>query len=180
MRVELQWTPWYQGQATVETLGAIGLLDGTWREAANRYATIKAIRAADGRNEPKGIQAFLNQVIDERFNEAGWDGAEGRFRLSSTWVRVTFRHQMGLGSDFLDATRLAALEGVEQCVLLGAPLDFLRVISPRDAGALSSFEKIVFQAAQLNGAISPPLLIGALHPVSRLPKNIQDVVFGSR
>lgn len=180
MRAELQWTPWYQGDASGETLDAIELLDGTWSEAASRYATIKLVRAADGRNEPKGIQAFLNQVIDEKFSEAGWDGAEGRFRLSNTWVRITFRHQMGLGSDFLDATRLAALEGVEQCVLLGAPLDFLRVISPRDAGALSSFEKIVFQAAQLNGAISPPLLIGALQPVSRLSRHVQDVVFGSR
>lgn len=180
MKAELQWTPWYRGRANTESLNAIELLDGTWREAAIRYATVKAIRSADGRNEPKGIQAFLNQVIHERFEEAGWDGEEGRFRFANTWVRVTFRHQMGLGSDFLDATRLAALEGVEQCVLLGAPLAFLRIISPRDAGALSSFEKIAFQAAQLNGAISPPLLVGALEPVSKLPHEVREVVFGKR
>jgi hypothetical protein len=180
MKTELQWAPWYQGRITTETKDALDLLEGTWREAAIRYATIKSIRAADGRNEPKGIQTFLNQVIDERFKAARWDGAEGRFRRSNTWVRVTFRHQMGLGSDFLDATRLAALEGVKQCVLLGAPLQFLKIISPRDANALSSYEKIVFQAAQLNGAVSPPLIVGSLQPFSKLPKNVQEVVFGSR
>jgi hypothetical protein len=67
---------------------------------------------------------------------------------------------MGLGSDLLDAVRLSSLEHVEQCVILAAPMDFLKVISPRDAGSLSSFEKIVFQTAQLEGAVSPPLLIG--------------------
>jgi len=180
MRVALQRGPWYRGEPSQETVSAIALLDGVWREAATRFSTIREIRIAAGRSEPMGIQTFLNQVLDERFQEAGWDGSESRYRLQNTCVRITFRHQMGLGSDLLDAVRLSSLERVEQCVILGAPLDFLKIISPRDAGSLSSFEKIVFQTAQLEGAVSPPLLIGSLSPVSRLSKHVHAEVFGKR
>ena len=145
-----------------------------------RFATMKTVRLAAGRPEPMGIQAFLNEVLDERFRAAGWEGSEARYRLGNTWVRVTFRHQMGLGSDLLDAVRLSSLEGIDQCVILGAPLSFLRIISPKDAGSLTSFEKLSSQVAQLQGAVSPPLLIGSVVPVSKLSKPVHDQVYGSR
>lgn len=180
MKANLQRAPWYEGEPTVETIAALELLSGTWREAAMRFTSIREIRMAARRPEPMGIQTFLNQVLDEKFKEAGWDGSESRYRLRDTWFRVTFRHQMGLGSDLLDATRLSALEGVKQCVILGAPLNFLKVISPKDAGSLSSFEKIAFQVARLDGAVAPPLLVGSLIPESKIPANVYDQVFGKR
>lgn len=180
MKVDLQRVPWYDGELTEEALGGIQLLAGAWREATERFTTMQAVRKAASRPAAMGIQASLNEVIDERFHEAGWEGDQARFRMANTWFRITFRHQMGLGSDFLDAVRLSSLEGIEQCVILGAPLEFLRVISPKDAGSLCSFEKIALQASRLEGAVAPPLLIGALKPVSQLPKSVSMLVYGSR
>jgi len=180
MKLELQRAPWYHGDPTEETKSANDILNGVWSEAASTFVTMREVRAKIGGSEPMGIQPFINEVLERRFKDAGWDASDSRFRLNNTWLRITFRHQMSLGSDLLDAIRLSAIEEIEQCVLIGASLDFLRVISPKDAGVLCSFEKIVNQTARLNGATPSPLLVGKLSPLSLLSEKVHAGVFNNR
>jgi hypothetical protein len=118
--------------------------------------------------------------LDAQFEAAGWDTNDGRYRKGEAWVRITFRHQMSLGSDFIDAIRLAKKDGVSHLVIAAASREFLEVISPNDAGALISFEKLVAQTAELNGAIDIPLFLGRLTPISELPPEVEDALLRQR
>ena len=180
MKVKLVKPNWYTGNPTAETTEALELLVGTWREAANHFALNHELKANLGKSAPLGIQPFLNAVIEERFLDSGWSGEDGRFKKKRTWFRITFRHQMSLGSDFLDAIRLPKSENIEQCVILAASDDFLRVITPRDWRSLCSFSKIAGQMAQLEGHITPPLIIGELSPVSQLSQSASSLIYGPR
>jgi hypothetical protein len=87
---------------------------------------------------------------------------------------------MSLGSDFLDALWLSNKEGVSQCMILAAPLEFLKIITPNDAGALISFEKVIQKVALLNGIYDVPLILGCLTPQSAVERSIIDGLMGSR
>ncbi len=180
MKATITRAPWVEDELTVESMAALELLNGSWKEACARFVTMSQIKVMAGRNAPKGIQLYLNEVLTERFVEAGWDADDSRFRLNSTWVRVTFRHQMSLGSDLLDAVRLSATGGVTQCLILAASPEFLRVITPSDAMVICSSEKFVSQVARMNGAINSPIFIGELTPSSKLDPSVSEVVMGSR
>jgi hypothetical protein len=112
------------------------------------------------------MQSELNRVISERFAAGGWMGDDGRFAKERTWIRVTFRHQMSLGSDLIDAMKLCTKEQYELAVILAADAKTLRLISPNDAPALVSFEKLRIAVADLEGVTDIPLLIGCLTPQS--------------
>jgi hypothetical protein len=81
---------------------------------------------------------------------------------------------MSLGSDLLDAAKLVAREGYDQVSILAAEASFLRLISPKDAQALVSFEKLQISVAELRGVLPIPLFIGALSPASEVPPFIQE------
>ena len=173
MRVTLLSAPWYQeppAPALVEACEVLG--DRTWRDAAVGFYAERAARVRRGRSAPKGMQLELNKVVAQRLEGAGWAGADGRFAKDQTWIRVTFRHQMSLGSDILDAARLCAREGYLQAAILAAESGFLRVISPNDYGALVSFEKLRIAVAELQGVLDIPLFLGALSPKSVVPPDI--------
>jgi len=173
MKVTLLSAPWYDGQPTPALLEACRVLgDGTWRDAAVGFYAERAARVRRGRSAPKGMQGELNKVIARDFERAGWLGADGRFAKDRTWVRVTFRHQMSLGSDILDAARLCARERYAQVAILAAESGFLRTISPNDCGALVSFEKLRIAVAELHGVLDIPLFLGALTPQSIVPPDI--------
>src|SRR5437660_11907974 len=113
MKVHLEGAPWTSEQPSEVLREAIDILGrDVWREAAIEFYAERRAKEQRRLRTPKGIQPFLNGVIDRRFEENGWSGTSGRFRKKSTWVRVTFRHQMSIGSDFMDALRLHVKEGV--------------------------------------------------------------------
>lgn len=182
MKCEVFGAPWTEVGPSECALAGLAELKGVWKDAASDfYAKVLAARASNGpKAGPKGIQAFLNREIDRKFAEAGWAGEAGRFRKESTWIRVSFRHQMSCGSDFLDAIRLCANEGVTECFIVAADLRFLRVISPNDAAVLTSFEKLEIQQAQLIGVTEAPIFIGRLTPSSRLPGNVSAMIGAPR
>lgn len=180
MKVRLVRPSWYENEPTADTVEATKLLDGVWREATNLFLIQRELRRELGKSEPLGVQAFLNDVISQRFFGAGWTGDEGRFSKGQTWVRITFRHQMSLGSDLYDAIRLPRAEDVKQCVILAADDDFLKVITPRDWRSLCSFSKLSAQIAQMDGSFSPPLIIGELKPLSNLTPKAHGIIYGSR
>ncbi|MBW2560065.1 MAG: hypothetical protein JRE40_04320 [Deltaproteobacteria bacterium] len=156
------------------------LADDVWREAAVEFYARRAAAIRNGRRAPKGMQSELNRVIKQRFEDSGWLNASGRFAKERTWVRVTFRHQMSLGSDFLDAARLCAREDFEQAAIFAAGSEFLRLISPNDAAALVSFEKLRAAMIDLEGVLDIPLVIGELSPCSKPPLDIETELHRDR
>lgn len=182
MKVELQNPPWSDALPSQTAIEGFSLLDGIWANAAaDFYAKVMAERATKGpKAGPKGVQSFLNHLIDLKFTEAGWEGVDGRFRKGKTWIRITFRHQMSCGSDFLDAIRLWSVGGVEECFILAADSKFLAVITPNDAAALTSFEKLLVQQNQLVGVTRSLIFVGRLVPISVPTPKIQALLNAPR
>ena len=173
MKTRLFAPPWCKPDLTEETKEALGIIaDNVWKEASIRFAAERDSKRKSGGTAPKGMQRYLNEVLAERFNANGWNGNAGYFFKNKTWVRVTFRHQMSLGSDFLDALKVCKIEGMEQALILAANRETLNLISPNDASAIVSFEKLEKEVITLNGALDIPLLIGELTPFSSASNDI--------
>jgi hypothetical protein len=180
MKVAIQKPAWNQDPLTDESIEAISLLSGVWRDACSSFAATSEMRIANNKKPPMGIQQFINDEIDERFLSAGWEGKDAKFRKNDTWVVISFRHQMSLGSDLYNALLLWKKEGIKQVLLLAGTLDFLKIITPLDANTLTSFERYATAISQLNGTFNPPLIIGALEPSSKLDGSVGELVFGNR
>lgn len=180
MKIRLVRPLWNQSEPTNETIELANLLDGVWRESANLFYLESKLSRTKGKSGPLGIQPFLNETINQRLADNSWEGIDGRFSKKRTWIRITFRHQMSLGSDFFDAIRLAKSENFEQCILLAADDEFLRVITPRDWRSLCSFSKMSAQMAQLEGFFDTPLMIGELKPNSKLSPDLHKFIYGER
>jgi hypothetical protein len=174
VKLVLRPAPWVSRDPSPElVLETKEILDSVWLEAALEYYAVRSARLRSGSQAPKGVQSFLNDAVDSRFMEHGWAGGKGRYRKGASWLRVTFRHQMSLGSDIVDAIKMARKEGADTVAIAAASAPFLRVISPNDAGALVSHEKLTAQVAELAGAIDIPLFVGRLEPISRLPQEVE-------
>lgn len=175
MNTRLLASPWVRTHKTEETSEAIEILkDDVWKEASVLFASERDAKMLLGRSAPKGMQRYLNEVISKRFSLNGWIGDAGYFFKGKTWVRVTFRHQMSLGSDILDAIKVCKKEGMEQAVILAANKKTLDIISPNDANAIVSFEKLEREIINLNGALDIPLLYGELTPFSSASIDINN------
>jgi len=173
MKVGLLSAPWYDDEPTAELTEACAILnDNVWRETAVSFYAIRAARLKRRLRAPIGMQGELNKVIDSRFKKTGWIGSGGRFVKNGTWVRITFRHQMSLGSDFLDAAKVCANEGCVQAAILAGESNWLRIVSPNDHGALVSFDKLRIAVSELQGVLEIPLFIGSLAGRSQLPPDI--------
>ena len=173
MKTRLLACPWVKPQLTKETTEAIELLkDDVWKEASVLFAAEREAKMKSGQSAPKGMQRYLNEVITRRFTSNGWTGQAGYFFKERTWVRITFRHQMSLGSDILDAIKVCKKEGMQQAVILAANRKTLDLISPNDAAAIVSFEKLEREIMSLNGALDIPLFFGELTPVSSASSDI--------
>ncbi len=174
MKTRLVAPPWSKPQVTEETIEAIQLLrNDVWRDASIRFAAERDTKTRLGKNAPKGMQKFLNEVIHERFISNKWLGEAGYYFKKKTWIRVAFRHQMSLGSDILDAIKVCKKEGIEQAVIFAASRKVLDTVSPNDAGAIISFEKLENMILSLDGVINDvPLLIGELTPITSASKDI--------
>lgn len=173
MKTRLLAPPWCKPDLTEESLEAIKLIaDDVWKEASIRFSAERDAKIKAGKSAPKGMQRYLNEVFVDRFTSNGWAGGSGYFFKNKTWVRITFRHQMSLGSDFLDALKVCKIEGMEQALILAADRKTLDLISPNDAAAIVSFEKLEKELISLNGAFDIPLLIGELTPFSSASNDI--------
>lgn len=175
MRTRLLASPWVKIQRTTETAEAIELLkDDVWKDASVLFAAEREAKIRSNKTAPKGMQRYLNEVITKRFTSNGWSGEAGYFFKKRTWVRVTFRHQMSLGSDILDAIKVCKKEGIQQAVILAANRHTLHMISPNDAAAIVSFEKLEREIINLDGALDIPLLYGELTPLSSASNDINN------
>ncbi|MCC6108100.1 MAG: hypothetical protein LIV26_10140 [Atopobium sp.] len=174
MKVRLVAPPWGAPQITPEAEEAFALMaDNVWRDACVRFYAERDAKLRAGKHAPKGMQGTLNKVLEERFLRKGWHGDSGCFYKEHTWIRITFRHQMSLGSDFLDAMKVCKKEGMELAIILAADASTLRLMTPNDAAALISFEKLNSEMLSLDGVTDIPLLIGELIPNSKVPPAIE-------
>jgi hypothetical protein len=151
-------------------------LAGVWAESANDYAAKYWAAEAAKKAPPKGVQAQINQVIEKKLRIEGWEGTDGRFVRNNTFLRVTFRHQMSLGSDFMDALMLAQREGIECAVIAAAALDFAKKITPRDFNSIVTFEKLVPYYTRVLPLFPIPLAIGELTPASVLAPDVERLI----
>lgn len=173
MKTKLVASPWISPQLTNETIEAIDIIkDDVWKEASIVFAAEREAKIESGKSAPKGMQRYLNEVLVKKFNSKGWIGDAGYFFKNRTWIRITFRHQMSLGSDILDAIKVCKKEGMQQAVILAANRKTLDLISPNDSAAIVSFEKLEREILNLNGALDIPLLIGELSQFSSASNDI--------
>ena len=87
---------------------------------------------------------------------------------------------MSLGSDFINALKVCKKEGIELAVIIAANKETLKVISPNDAGAMISFEKLLSEMMTLDGVMDIPLVIGELTPLTQVPKGISSEILKER
>lgn len=181
MKTRLFAVPWTTPNLTEEGQEAIEIISSdVWRDASIRFYAFRDSRIKSGKSAPKGMQRFLNEIFMQRFLEKGWEGDAGYFFKGNTWVRITFRHQMSLGSDIVDAIKVCKKEGFELAIILAANRLTLNIISPNDAAALVSFEKLQKEVFDLNGAIDIPLVIGELTPLTKASRDIEDELYRAR
>ena len=174
MKTRLLAPPWTKPTLTDETSEALEIISSNvWKDASVRFSAERDAKIKAGKSAPKGMQRYLNEILVERFKYHGWDGDSGYFIKEKTWIRVTFRHQMSLGSDILDALKVCKKEGIEQAVILAANRKTLNIISPNDAAAIVSFEKLEKEILSLYGALDIPLLIGELTPLTSASKDVE-------
>ena len=181
MRVRLVAAPWTTPDLTSEANEAIKIIgNDVWRDASILFYAARDTKVREGKSAPKGMQRFLNEVLTQRFDEKGWEGDSGYFVKEKTWIRITFRHQMSLGSDFLDALKVCKKEGIELAIILAANRKTLQLISPNDAPALVSFEKLMNEVMSLDGAMDIPLIIGELTPLTSASTDINRELLKER
>ena len=181
MKTRLESCPWIKPEITKETIEAIDILkDDIWKEASILFSAERDTKLRSGKTAPKGMQKYLNEVIKNRFLSNGWLGDSGYYFKEKTWVRVTFRHQMSLGSDIVDAIKVCKKEGMQLAIILAANAKTLDIITPNDATALVSFEKLKNEIWSLDGALDIPLLIGELSPASSASDDINGELLKAR
>ena len=181
MNTMLYAPPWGVPVFTEEAKEAIKIIrSNVWRDASISFYALRNAKSKSGHSAPKGMQRFLNDTFTKRFTENGWIGDAGYFIKGNTWIRITFRHQMSLGSDIIDAIKVCKKEDIELAMILAANRQTLNIISPNDASALVSFEKLQKEILDLDGAIDIPLLIGELTPCSSASQDINKELYKDR
>lgn len=181
MKTRLCAPPWESPVLTEEAKEAIDIISSDiWKDASIRFYALRDSKSKSGKSAPKGMQRFLNEVLVERFNDKGWEGEAGYFFKGETWIRITFRHQMSLGSDIVDAIKVCKKQGMKLAMILAANRETLNIISPNDAAALVSFEKLQKEILDLDGAIDIPLVIGELTPLSKASSDINNELMKER
>lgn len=181
MKVTLFAPPWGSPTMTPEAIEALDIIgDDLWAKASLAFYAKRSAKIASRARAPKGMQRTLNEILVRKFEDCGWDADSGYFMKGDTWIRITFRHQMSLGSDLIDAQKVCARSGVKLAIILAADLQTLRTISPNDAAAIVSFEKLQNAIIDLNGVIEIPLLYGRLTPLSHPSHNIEKELYLDR
>lgn len=175
MRLKLYKPEWSDARVTNELIEASSIIsDNLWKDAAVEFMAEREIKMKQGKPAPKGMQKHLNSILVKKFNDKGWLGSAGYFYKNKTWVRITFRHQMSIGSDIIDAIKVCKLEKMETAVIIAANRSTLEIITPNDAAAVISFEKLNSEVQGLKNVIDIPLLIGELSKLTSASKEIEN------
>lgn len=181
MKAQLFAPPWGSPPMTAEGTEAVEILaDNTWAEASTQFYAERDAKLRMGKRAAKGMQGTINRILVQKFMDRDWYADAGYFLKNDTWIRVTFRHQMSLGSDLVDALKVCKRSGVKLAMILAADKNTLKIISPNDAGALISFEKLQREILDLHGVIDIPLVYGKLTPCTHASRAIENQLLVNR
>lgn len=162
--MKVDFDPFEDNKLVLSHLAEVkALMDGAWGSASDLFSARNHVRREQKRTLKVGKQSDLNEVLEERFQERGWQGSDGRYFKDSTWIRISFRHSMSLGSDFLEAFRVHKLERFQLISLMYADEDLLENIWPSGGQALCSYDKASAYWTQLHAVLEMPLVLGRLH-----------------
>lgn len=148
-------------------------ISDVWRLSATDYYARHTAAVALKKKVPLGMQKSINQNLNFELPRAGWDGKEGRFWKDNVWLRITFRHGMSIGSDFMDGLLLAYREGVKVAVIAAPSLAFAKLVTPNDGASLVTFEKLEEYFSRAHPLFQIPLVIGKLSEGGNLERDIQ-------
>jgi hypothetical protein len=151
-------------------------LSGVWKSAATEFYARFVALSAHGKNPPLGMQPVINSQLNEMMVAKGWQGSSGRFIKDNVWLRITFRHQLSLGSDFMDALLVAHREQMQALVIAAPSIEFAQLITPRDFKAITTFDKLETYFNRAQDLYQVPLAIGRLEPDERLDSAIEQLL----
>ena len=118
------------------------LFDNVLEYSVNSYIAYNSFAEKNEQRKLSGLQKTINERVDNLFVNDGWFVVDGRATKDRIQVRITFRHQMSIGTDFIEALKLIADNEVDYCVILVAEYDLVKFISPKDANSLLHYPKL--------------------------------------
>jgi len=181
MRAQLFAPPWGVPEMTDAGKEAVEIIgDDVWAEASVLFYAERDARLRLGKRAAKGMQGTINRLLIKKFRDSGWYAKSGYFLKDDTWIRVTFRHQMSLGSDIIDAQKVCHRSGIRLAMILAADQATLDIISPNDSKLLVSFEKLEREIIDLDDVIDIPLLYGKLTPLSHASRAVENQLLRKR
>lgn len=70
MKVRLYSAPWGTPELTEEVKEAVELIgEDVWKDASIEFYAMRDAKLRAKKSAPKGMQRYLNQVLEERFNK---------------------------------------------------------------------------------------------------------------
>jgi hypothetical protein len=128
-------------------------------------------RKSSGRKEAQGKQSTINAIFREEFAKFGWEIEKNVFNdpindlTIDFWKRqvgidVAFNHRSFIGGDLL---RLQAAAEVKNVINVGVYIcptkDFVKVVSPKDASSMVSYERTRWYLENFYPVLTAPILL---------------------
>jgi hypothetical protein len=128
-------------------------------------------RKNSGRKEAQGKQSTINAIFREEFAKFGWEIEKNVFNdpindlTIDFWKRkvgidVAFNHRSFIGGDLL---RLQAAAEVKNVINVGVYIcptkDFAKVVSPKDASSMVSYERTKWYLDNFYPVLTAPILV---------------------
>ena len=128
-------------------------------------------RKTSGLKEAQGKQSTLNAIFREEFAKFGWETEKNVFNdpindlTIDFWKRqvgidVAFNHRSFIGGDLL---RLQAAAEVKNVINVGVYIcptkDFVKVVSPKDASSMVSYERTRWYLENFYPVLTAPILL---------------------
>jgi len=152
-----------------EIEGIIGSI--SFQDVLERFTNENEKKRLAGRKEAKGKQSTINAMFREEFLRLEWECEKNVFNdpindlAIDFWKRnigvdVAFNHRSFIGGDLL---RLQAAAEVKNVITVGVYIcpvkEFARIVSPKDASSMVSFERAKWYLDNVYPVLTAPILL---------------------
>ena len=143
----------------------------SFEDVLSRFKQENERRKESGRKEAQGRQSTINIMFREEFAKHDWEIEKNVFNDPTNdltidfWKRkvgvdVAFNHRSFIGGDLL---RLQAAAEVKNVINVGVYIcstkDFVKVISPKDASSMVSYERTKWYLENFYPVLTAPILL---------------------
>jgi hypothetical protein len=143
----------------------------TFDNVVVRFEVENARRISEGKKPAQGRQSTISAMFKEEFERRGWEVEKNIFGDPSNdlaidfWKRkvgvdVAFNHRSYIGGDIL---RIQAGAEVKDMIKVGVyicPTEaFAKLVSPKDAGTMASYERALWYLDNFYQVITAPILL---------------------